>query len=383
MHWCYFYPRRFVVSNWCPEIYRSIYVDRHNDDYLRIAPCCQAESRLEPTQTFDFYTSPYLNSLRQKFSQGQRPTECDRCWGLEKVGQKSRRQGAIEFFNIAESNDTQLESIDNSATWACNLACIMCGPQNSSLWATEEGFDKNQLAVIGRQFQKSNDFIKQLDLSQVKKIHFNGGEPLLNNDQTALLTKLDEQGVLNHVVISYNTNGSVMPSSKLINLWKRAHLVKLFFSIDAIDDAFEYIRWPATWNQVRLNILNMQETLPSNVMFGFNSTVGSYNLFEMSKVWSWFDKNISTNREGDLSDFCWQFANNFDIKYLSQGIKHQAIVQLSTIPAFNGIVNYLKANMQCAENTQWINSLQKLDSKRNTNWQNSLAISQFFKETQC
>jgi molybdenum cofactor biosynthesis enzyme MoaA len=48
----------------------------------------------------------------------------------------------------------------------------------------------------------------------VKKIHFNGGEPLLNDDQLGLLLKLEKQDVLKNVFISYNTNGTVMPSKK-------------------------------------------------------------------------------------------------------------------------------------------------------------------------
>lgn len=368
-------------DNWCPEIYRSMFIDRHNNNQIRVAPCCQAKSVVESTDGFNFKTSEYLTQLREKFDRNERPTECNACWKVEDLGHKSRRHSAIEFFQLDTiDRSVCLQSIDHSATWACNLACIMCGPQNSSLWAKQQNLNKSELHVLGRQFQKSNNFLEIIDTTQVKKIHFNGGEPMLNDGQIDLLTKLDQQGILSDVFISYNTNGTVMPDNKLLDLWSKARLIKIFFSIDAIGTAFEYIRWPGKWQQTRDNMMDMKNNLPSNVMFGFNSTVGCYNLFEMVDVWNWFEQNISTNREGDASDFCWQFANNFDIKYLPLDIKIQAIDHLKSIAALTGIVEYTKSTVDHAEQSHWMQQLSQLDFSRKTNWKNSLKIGQYIKE---
>ena len=371
-------------GNWCPEIYRSVFIDRVNDDKIRVAPCCQAQSNVESIDSFDFNTSPHLLKLRKQFSNGKQPTACNSCWTVEKVGHKSRRQSAIEFFNIsAPSTEVVLEGLDHSATWACNLACIMCGPDNSSLWASQNNLSKQELFQLGRQFQKSNNFLEKIDTTQIKKIHFNGGEPMLNNDQTDLLLKLEEQDVLKNTFISYNTNGTVMPSKKIIELWSKARLVKLFFSIDAIGPAFEYIRWPGNWEQTSKNMLDMKANLPSNVMFGFNSTVGTYNILEMHEVYRWFEQNLKNNKQGDQSDFCWQFASNFDPKHLSSIIKMQAIKQLESITELGGIVTYLKSTMNFPENLSWAVYLNDIDSKRNTNWKNVLTVSQYIKDTNC
>lgn len=371
-------------DNWCPEIYRGVYIDRHNDTHVRVAPCCQADSVLEPADTFDFVTSPYLTQLRQQFDQNQQPSACSRCWQVEKLGHKSRRKSVIEFFQDAGPTRTvELHSIDHSATWACNLACVMCDAQSSSFWAKQNNLSKDELTNMGRYFQKSNNFLDKLDVSKIKKIHFNGGEPLLNNDQTALLLKLEEQGVLKDTLISYNTNGTVMPSPVIVDLWSRARLVKIFFSIDAVGSAFEYIRWPANWKQTSQNILNMRETLPGNVMFGVNTTVGSYNLLEIDQVCRWFEQNIQTNREGDPSDFCWQFAGNFDPMNASAIIKQQAIQQMESFAVLSGVVNYLHETMNSPENNVWIDLLDKIDSKRGTDWRTALNTAKFIKETTC
>jgi len=356
-----------------------MFVDRINDDQIRVAPCCQAGSSIEPINNFNFNTSPHLSKLRQQFNNGEKPSACNNCWKVEKVGHKSRRQSAIEFFNIATPNtDVVLEGLDHSATWACNLACIMCSPNSSSTWASELNYTKTELINIGRQFQKSNQFLDKIDLSSIKKIHFNGGEPLLNNDQSKLLEELDKQGVLKDTFISYNTNGTIMPSTKIINLWKKARLVKLFFSIDATQSAFEYIRWPAKWETVKSNLLAMKEQLPHNVMFGFNVTVGCYNLFEMVDICKWFDQNLQSNRENDQSDFNWQLADNFAIKNLSQEAKISAIEWLNSAPRLYGIVNHIKSTLPAVGNNDWVNALDIIDRRRGTNWRNSLQIAKYY-----
>ena len=365
-------------GSWCPEVYRSLFVDRRNDDKLFIAPCCQAEVKIESLDTFDFNTSPHLTKLRQQFDAGEKPSACDACWTLETVGQKSRRQSAIEFYNIPPSSDVILEGLDHSATWACNLACVMCSPKHSSSWAVEEGLGKSDLIAMGRYFQRSNNFLEKIDTTKLKRLHFNGGEPLINNDQIDLLSKLEQQDILKNTFISYNTNGTIMPSKKIVDFWSKAKLVKLFFSIDAVESAFEYIRWPAIWQQTSENILDMKKSMPGNVMFGFNVAVGCYNILEVNKVWHWFNDNLKTNREEDPSDFCWQTVDEFDIGQLNKTAKQAVIKQLSTVKELNGLASYVKSKLDVPANDSWITKLDSIDKRRSTNWRKSLSITKYY-----
>jgi organic radical activating enzyme len=360
-------------SNWCPEVYRSMYVDYHNADQVRVSPCCQAKASTESADNFDFVTSPYLTKLRQEFSIGLKPNACKRCWQDEAIGTKSRRQSAIEFFKIDKLDQTViLESIDHSATWACNSACITCGPQFSSSWATELKLDRAQLIESGRHYQKKNNFFNSIDLSNLKKIHFNGGEPLINMDQIKILQQID----LSKIVVSYNTNGTLYPDQQIVDLWKKTKLVKLFFSIDATEQAFEYIRYPGKWHQTADNMIQMKKNLPSNVMFGFNITVGSHNVLELPEVYNWFRENLSTNREQDPSDFCWQLAYNYDVTLLPEHVKQHAIDQLLPISQFKGLVNLLQ--IKKTTSNHWIDKLNTIDQRRNTNWKKSLKIGKYY-----
>ena len=364
-----------MSSSWCPEIFRSIYVDRFNDDQIRFAPCCQAQPTIESLATFDFNTNQYLTDLREQIAQGKQPSECDSCWKVERVGQKSRRQSAIEFFSMEPSTDVVLESIDHSATWACNSACVMCKPQHSSMWATELNYSADELYKAGRRFQKANNFLEYLDVAHIKKIHFNGGEPLLNNEQVDLLEKLKDNNKLSSTFVSYNTNGTVYPSKKILDLWAETRLVKLFFSIDAIGPAFNYIRWPGDWNQVCDNILRLRDTAPSNVMFGINATVGAYNLLEVNDMYRWFNSNLLTNREGDPSDFCWQLADNFPVSALPKQVKHKAVEQLSEFNELLPLADHVKYTPDSSY--QWTQRLDTIDQRRGTNWRAVLEIGKY------
>lgn len=368
--------------NWCPEIYRGIFVDRFNDDTVRVAPCCQAQSELEPVDGFSFDTSPYLTKLRHEFDQGLRPSACDACWQAESAGHKSRRISAIEFYQLPEpSNQVLLENLDHSVTWACNLACVMCGPYSSSTWARELDLDRDRLITMGRHFQKHNRFIENIPLENLKKIHFNGGEPLLNQDQAKFVQRLSQRTDLSDLTISYNTNASVMPSHEVIEIWRRARTVKLFFSIDGINDCFDYVRWPAKWHQVQDNMLQMKQSLPDNVIFGFNTTVGAYNILEVADVVGWFQQNLSCNASGDPSDFNWQIARNFDPASLCIEAKTAALERANAVPGLESLANYIESTLSRPRIDAWIHELDKIDRRRQTNWKSCLAVSQYYQHT--
>ena len=366
-------------NNWCPEVYRGVFIDRFNDTKIQVGPCCNSFLNKEPADTFSFHTSPTLTRIRQDFDQGLKPRECNRCWDAEAAGRKSRREDAIEFFNLPTPDTTiKLESLDYSATWACNLACVMCGPWLSSTWAAELNLNSDELFQIGRKFQRSNNIVDLIDFSSIKKLHFNGGEPMLNNDQLTILKKMDENRVLKDAMISYNTNGTVWPSEEIFKLWKKAKLVKIYFSIDATDAGYEYIRYPGKWNEVTSNMLKLKSDGPNNMMFGFNVAIGGYNIFEVADVWKWFNTNLKTNREGDPSDWCWQPVTEYDFKYLNKVAKHQAIEKLSAIDGLSKIVNYLNTTLDQDESRNWIDAFDKIDARRGTNWKQSLQIGKYY-----
>lgn len=311
-------------------------------------------------------------------SNNQQPSECHRCWEKEKINAVSRRQELSDQYGFDSVNDDlELLSIDINVTWACNLACVMCSPRWSSTWATELGTNKEQLANLGKLGNTKNSFVDRLDISKVQRLHFNGGEPLINHNHVNILEKFNQRGSLSTVAVSYNTNGTVYPSDDVVKLWSQTKFVKLLFSIDATGAAFEYIRYPATWLQVQQNIQRLRKEMPSNVMFGVNVTVGGYNLLELKNVSEWFDAEISTNREGDASDFSWNFAHEFGVDAVAQEVKSQVAHQLDGNTHFANLATYL-TNSKPQRNDEWIVKFNSIDQRRGTNWRKDLAVAAYY-----
>jgi MoaA/NifB/PqqE/SkfB family radical SAM enzyme len=346
-------------------------------------PCCNSQRKLAKIDTFDFQNDEYLTRLRQQFSANVRPDECRRCWIKEDSGQSSRRTDMIEFFkaNEIQFNESEIVSLDYNSSWACNLACVMCGPFFSSTWATELGLDAIEREKIGRLTYKKNRTLDYLDLSSVKKVHFNGGEPLINDEHIEVLDQFNKHGNLSQLTVTYNTNGTCRPSKKMIDLWKQCKFVRIFFSVDAIDNAFEYIRWPGRWNETSKNILEMKQNLPSNVAFGFHVAVG-LNLLDLKPMIDWFDKNISTNREGDSSNFVWvpMMLKGINlIEVLSDRCKQEALEELQALPTAKNIVSSIRHSARKHDDGKWIEWLDDLDKKRGLQWRDSLAIGKYYR----
>ena len=277
----------------CIDIYKNInIVARQNA--LAISPCCI--SPIRPFEVIDFLKNEYLVSLRNEISTGNLPTACGICKNAESAGLTSRRQGSNSWYKDHNLNNNKVELIrmDYWTGDTCNLACVICGPHNSSVWKQELGLPK--------ELQKStaNQFWKTIDLSNIQFIHFNGGEPLLSKEHVKLLYAVEHK---NQVHLNYNTNGTILPNEELLNLWEQFKLVQLDFSIDDVSERFEYQRFPAKWAQVTDNLQWYIDNAPHNCMFAINTSVGILNHANLDKLLTWLQHNFHTTRFTDPIEY--------------------------------------------------------------------------------
>jgi hypothetical protein len=70
------------------------------------------------------------------------------------------------------------------------------------------------------------------------------------------------------------------------------------FSIDGVGKRFEYLRWPAKWDQVVQNVLWLFNNAPDNVEFGLNITISQLNRHYYTDIIDWVKQTIPTNRQG-------------------------------------------------------------------------------------
>jgi MoaA/NifB/PqqE/SkfB family radical SAM enzyme len=172
----------------------------------------------------------------------------------------------------------------------CNLACVICGPHFSSVW-------KEELKIpIAQRKVTINQTWPNIDLTRLKYVHFNGGEPLLSKEHVKFLHAIPDK---HQIQLNYNTNGTVRASQELLDLWQQFKLVQLDFSIDDIGDRFEYQRYPANWIKVTENLQWYIDTAPHNCMFAVNTSVGILNHSNLENLNSWLQKNFHVTRFTD------------------------------------------------------------------------------------
>jgi sulfatase maturation enzyme AslB (radical SAM superfamily) len=266
-------------------------------------------------------------SARDAVERGEVPNPCQQCLKEEKASGWSKRIASNQWYNDhGIDDDGKIEQIvvDVWLNNLCNLKCAICGPSCSTTWQQELGFP------VRLKVNTSDNFI---DYDSIRMMAFTGGEPLLSKYHTSMLDKVIHKS---DTQLSYNTNGTILPSPELLQKWSEFKLVEVLFSIDDIGERFEFQRYPASWKQVVDNLHWFYENSPNNVMFKVNATVSILNEPYIKDLHSWFAENFPTNKYGDP-------------------------VLISTQPVSNG-------SPLCKPSQHAIDYLNTLDIKRGTNW---------------
>ena len=284
--------------NTCYDAFKNISISSY-ENQLEISPCCVAVQ--ESVDTIDFKNNSYLNQIREEWNLGKFPSACKNCEKAEASGMTSRRQSVTEWYRDHDSDNTEIEFIrlDYWVGDLCNLACVICGPNNSSRW-------KQELSIpIQSRRMVVNKFWKSLDLTKLEFIHFSGGEPLLSKEHVEFLKKIPDKS---RVHLNYNTNATVLPDQYLLDLWSEFRLVQLDFSIDDIEERFEYQRYPAKWSEVVGNLQWFIDYAPHNCMFAIATSVGILNHANLDNLTHWLKENFHTSRFNDPVEYRQQLA---------------------------------------------------------------------------
>ena len=268
----------------CLDVYKNLNIQIVNDA-ISVSPCCLFPTKI--TDKIEFQNNTLLKDVRSQWDNGVLPGACIGC---------TRHKHSNQWYNDNGYNNTTVELIrlDYWVGDVCNLKCVICGPENSSAW-------KEELKIpLTLRKNTVNQIWKDLDLHQLKFIHFNGGEPLLSKEHIKFLEELQNKSQIH---INYNTNGTILPSDKLLSLWNEFKLVQIDFSIDDIEERFEYQRYPAKWDRVTENLQWYINEAPVNCMFAVNTTVSILNQDNLINLNQWLRKNFNSNRVTDPVDY--------------------------------------------------------------------------------
>jgi hypothetical protein len=334
-------------KTWCPLPWKSLNI-RNNGDY-RV--CCNASSEHDAALIRDASGTPFnassaniesvrnstlLRELRQSMLRGERHSTCERCHLEEDAGLRPRRVYECEFWQDEFTPEDALKHTDSAGGIntqdlpigymdvrfgnLCNLKCLMCGPDNSSLWYSDH------FEVLGQDFTDSNKKIRlerhgqrvqikgenpyawhegdffwreiRSNLQHIRKIYCVGGEPLLIEQHRNMLQMLLELGRPEQVILEYHTNLTVLPAA-VLNLWRNFKEVRIMASLDGFGPINDYIRHPSRWATVERN-LDLLDSIDLNIKLSLFTTLQIFNIFHLTDFLKWkISRNF--NRVGATS----------------------------------------------------------------------------------
>jgi len=366
---------------YCPDVWKSLYIQKKSNETIGVGFCCHNLADEIPNNIQAFQS--IIEKKQHDFKNNLNSSQCNNCWKIEETGSSSRRHASIDWFDanrIPGDTTNKLISLDWNSENVCNLACISCGPKFSSRWRQEIlNYSFNNLSsekYINN--LKDNKFWKLLDLSNLKRLYFNGGEPLLNLDHKEILSYLEEIGQLAEIELSYNTNGTIIPDNEVLDYWKNVKLLRIYISIDAVEQAFDFIRWPAKWEQI-LTFIEFINQQSFNTIIDITCTVGVHNILEVDKLIAWQKDNLLTNSQGDPVTVNFQMVGGFShggtvlsLDNISQNLAGCILPQLTEIKNYSIWSTIEHSLLNANGGDPWVDYLDELSTSRGVDWKDHL-----------
>jgi MoaA/NifB/PqqE/SkfB family radical SAM enzyme len=295
-----------------------------------ITTCCQYDHQNEMPNLNDVTTldgildSKIVKRKRKELLAGKRIVNCKMCWKQEDIGMRSHRWWAWDFNQYVDVKRGKLQNLEIGLDYTCNMMCRMCKPSLSSKWNSATEVNKVMQTIdsdhhdghytYGAYQKDIKRVLENTDLSELKKLQLVGGEPFYSKNFDWLMQKIDNETDVSDLIMHVATNGSIIPENSL-DILKRMGRLQIGFSLDAVGDLANCIRWGIDFATIDKNIdrwIKMRDEFP-NIVIGVHCTV---NIMNMNKL-------------NDLIDYCRNKGLKISTNVL-QGPKHLIPYQIPT-----------------------------------------------------
>jgi hypothetical protein len=219
--------------------------------------------------------------------------------------------------------------------------------------------------------RRQYDFSWLADLPELEMIHFWGGEPFMDTAHVEFCKRLQENNILHRCRLIYNTNGSFTVDQQTLDLWSQADLVEIYFSIDDIEDRFEYQRYPGKWSILNQTLQWFRNMPPTNHLFYVNATWSVLNVYYLPELIKWQKNNLLDNRFGDNVKLLFNRAiGNMQLDYLTSE-QHSALEhKFADYPQLHFILDMIEID-DFVDHSEQLNFITQLDQIRGNSYQHS------------
>lgn len=342
-------------DSWCVNAFHGM--SANNDGSTKM--CCMIQTSYNnlsfaPKQMFigvksieENFNNSIANTIRNNLDNGIRDNACKLCWEEEDGGRRSKRLRDNERYlhEIKWQNRTPyqgLAKLELNLGNTCNIKCRTCHPSISSTWM-QETYDldhKGQttykdyaagMKKYHQQYDEESPFWDDLanNLETIKQFDFYGGEPFLSKKMWEILKICVERGYASEIELHYNTNGTTWP--KETDLWQHFKSINLSFSIDGVRERFEYMRFPAVWSEVQVNMQNARDYKAkyNNMSISWCVTLSTINIFYLEEI---LDEYYKSYTDFGIYLNLVHSPAHFNISKMPPAVKDAVVAKLSTIP---------------------------------------------------
>jgi hypothetical protein len=297
----------------------------------------------------EIWNADTMREVRRGMVEGRPVAGCEPCYNAEARGGQSIRQfdnrnwerGWLgepkatidEMMAFAADNDFRVpklpELIDFQAASRCNLKCRMCNSAYSSRiakdavhrsWEPEEYRPRQD--PTGKWLGSIENLVNELANdtgSEVRRLSFAGGEPLLMREIPRLLERLIATGRARFLSVQFISNGTVVP--RWLSLAAQFCRFDLLISVDGHADHYEYIRYPGKWSKLSHHF-ELFKNIP-NVYPHVTTTIQVNNVLRLADLFRYLD-SIGINFTGYLLHGPPQLA----VSILPSSVRHVAAARL-------------------------------------------------------
>jgi len=290
---------------WCVNAFHSLC--GMNDGTTK--PCCMYERDLPHIDYPRFGITPIEEHMKfhefvdvqTDMINGVKHSACRKCWEEEDAGRESKRIRDNRAYKDSGDSYNGISKLELNLGNTCNIKCRTCHPSTSSTWLKEyhkvywpnEPYKKwiKDWDQFFKYYDDDSPFWEDLEnkLADIKQFDFYGGEPFMSQKMWKLINTARDKGLAKNIQLQYNTNSTLWPENNL-ECWKDFKHVFLSFSIDGVNDRFEYMRHPAKWDTC---ISNFEKAIAlrdkhKNITLGWCITLSSLNIYYLPETLEYF-----------------------------------------------------------------------------------------------
>lgn len=282
------------------------------------------------------WSSEHRKKLLEDHQNGIKNPTCNFCWHAEDAGVESTRQQFNKELKDVEVNEHQPRIIILKPGNLCNNACRSCNAHTSSMWYKDdyqmggqkqsykeylEFFNRHKTAYkdnmsLETTFQEWEDDIIFWDMY--------GGEPLIIPLFWKLLDQASSNQNANKKTFNIHTNGMVYKKD-LVKKLSSFRKSSIGFSIDALGQKNDYIRYGSKWENILQNLqLYLKDCKNySNVRLVIRTTITPWNVYHYDEIYDFFKKSGIVAGGGWCTDQTYN-----DVRYLPTHVKESIIKKL-------------------------------------------------------